>query len=200
MSFDFEELFRPDRIYITIAVIATLALFLVSVLAGITTRRRYREVMDRCRYRPRKHLMVGVEKQCFQLLNELFGQKFYVIPGVNLSSLLSHKVGLQDRHEAYRFINNKTVDFVLCNKRSLRPICAVKLDDGTNKNKAPGDNPKDMEKFFRSAHIPFVCIDKPQKLTRSRIIEDFSRVIYETSILKPAPRGRRKKSSTPKTN
>lgn len=189
-----EDLLAPDRIYLTCAAVATLLLFLVSVLAGVTTRRRYREAMERCRYRPRKHLMVGAERQCFQLLNELFGQKFYVIPGVSLDSLLSHKVGAQSRYEAYRFIENKTVDFVLCNKRTLRPICAVKIDDEKKYDENnPGSDPKDMEKFFRSAHIPFVRITKPQKLTRQRVIDDFSRVIYETSLLKPAPRGRKKK-------
>lgn len=192
-----EDLLAPDKIYLTCAALATLSLFLVSALTGVTIRRRQREAMERCRYRPRKHLMVGAERQCFQLLNELFGQKFYVIPGVSLDSLLSHKVGAQSRYEAYRFIKNKTVDFVLCNKRTLRPICAVKIDEEKKYNeKDPGSDPKDMEKFFKSAHIPFVRITKPQKLTRARVIEDFSRVIYETSLLKPAPRGRRKKTNS----
>ena len=108
-----EEYLSPDKILITTAVLATLSLFLVSVLAGVTIRRRARDAMEHCRYRPRKHLMVGAEKTCFQLLNDLFGERFYVIPGVNLSSLLSHKVGLQDRRVAYGFIKDKTVDFVL---------------------------------------------------------------------------------------
>lgn len=192
---ELEEFFSPDKIYITVAVIAILLLFFVSTLAGVTTRRRQREAMDRFKYRPRKHLMVGTEKQCFQMLNNLFGQKFYVIPGVSLSSLLSHKVGVQDRYTAYKFIDNKSVDFVLCNKKSLRPICAVKLEDGIkNDLKDPGSDPRDMEKFFRSAHIPFIYLAKSQRLTEEYIIEEFSRVVYETSKIKPAPRGRKKKA------
>ena len=195
MEFDFEQFFSADKIYLTVAVIATVLLFLVSVLAGVTTRRRQREAMDRFKYRPRKHLMVGATKQCFQMLNNLFGQKFYIIPEVSLSSLLSHKVGTQDRYAAYRFIENKTVDFVLCNKRTLRPICAVKLEEGIrNDIKEPGSDPRDMEKFFRSAHIPFIYLEKSQRLTEEYIIEEFSRVVYETSKIKPAPRGRRKKT------
>lgn len=197
MNFEFEELFTADKIYITVAVIATVLLFLVSVLVGVTTKRRQREAIERYKYRPRKHLMVGNEKQCFQMLNELFGEKFYIIPDVSLSSLLSHKVGTQDRYAAYRFIENKSVDFVLCNKRSLRPICAVKLEDGIHNDvKEPGSDPRDMEKFFRSAHIPFIFLSKTQRLTPEYIIEEFSRVVYETSKIKPAPRGRRKKSAS----
>lgn len=193
---NFEDFLSPDKIYITIAAVATLLLFLVSVLVSVTTRRRQREAMDRYKYRPRKHLMVGIEKQCFQMLNDLFGQKFYIIPDVSLSALLSHKVGTQDRYAAYRFIDHKSVDFVLCNKRTLRPICAVKLEDGVqNDAKEPGSDPRDMEKFFRSAHIPFIFLAKTQRLTEEYIIEEFSRVVYETSKIKPAPRGRRKKDA-----
>lgn len=198
-----EEYLSPDKVLITVAVLATLSLFLVSVLAGISIRRRARDAIDRCRYRPRKHLMVGAEKSCFQLLNDLFGQRFYVIPGVALSSLLSHKVGLQDRRAAYGFIKDKTVDFVLCNQRTLRPVCAVKLEDEKSKkpDKTPGASPEDMQKFFKSARIPFVYIENPTKLTRTRVIDEFSRVIYETSTMKPLPRGRRKKTAddTPET-
>lgn len=195
MEYFIENYLSPDKVFITFAVIATLLLFLISVLIGVTNRRRQREAMDRFKYRPRKHLMVGIEKQCFQMLNNLFGQKFYIIPGVNLSSLLSHKVGLQDRYTAYRFIDHKVVDFVLCNKSTLRPICAVKLEDGVqNDINEPGSDPKDMEKFFRSAHIPFIYLEKTQRLTEEKIIEEFSRVVYETSKLQPAPRGRRKKA------
>lgn len=197
MFTEFEEFFSPDKIYITVAALATLLLFVVSVLVGVTTRRRQREAIDRFKYRPRKHLMVGAQKQCFQMLHNLFGQKFYIIPEVSLSSLLSHKVGTQDRYAAYRFIDHKSVDFVLCNKRTLRPICAVKLEDGVqNDAKDPGSDPRDMEKFFRSAHIPFIYIAKTQRLTEERLIEEFSRVVYETSKLKPAPRGRRPKTET----
>ncbi len=172
-----------DIIFIIIAGIAAVSFLIVSILAGIAARRRRQEAMGHCRYRPKKSLMTGTERKCFQLLNDIFGQRFYIIPQVDVSSLLNHKVGNQNRYEAYSFIENKTVDFVFCNKQTLRPVCAVKLDEGKNSDRSLGSNPKDMEKFFQSAHLPFVRITKPDKLDRQTIIEEFSRVVYETSIL-----------------
>lgn len=172
-----------DIILIVIAGIATVAFLIVSILAGIAARRRRQEAMGHCRYRPKKSLMVGSERRCFQLLNDIFGQRFYIIPQVDVSALLNHKVGSQNRLEAYGFIENKTVDFVFCNKQTLRPVCAVKLDEGKPADRSLGSDPKDMERFFRSAHLPFVRITKPDKLDRQTIIEEFSRVVYETSIL-----------------
>ena len=174
-----------DTIFITIAGVATATFLVLSIFVMVSSQRRRRDAIDRFHYRPRKQLMVGSQKHCFQLLNDIFGQRFYIIPEVSLSALLSHKVGSQNRHEAYSFIENKTVDFVFCNKRTLRPVCAVKLDDGTKSSNDIGSDPKDMEKFFRSARLPFVRIEKPAKLDRQTIIEEFSRVIYETSILDP---------------
>lgn len=182
-----------DKLYIIVAGLALVLFLIVSAVASVTSRQRRKEAMDRCRYRPKKHLMVGVEKTCFQLLNEIFGENFYILPQVSLDSLLSHKVGNQDRYEAYSFIEHKYVDFVFCNKRTLRPVCAVKIEDSTSDDQGPGSDPNDMKKFFRSAHLPFVYLEKPRNLTRERVIEEFSRVIYETSLIQPEKRGRKKK-------
>lgn len=172
-----------DTFFMIIAGIAAVAFLIVSILATIITRKRRQEAMGHCRYRPKKSLMTGPERKCFQLLNDIFGQRFYIIPQVDVSALLNHKVGSQNQLEAYGFIENKTVDFVFCNKQTLRPVCAVKLDNGKTTDRSLGSDPKDMEKFFRSAHLPFVRITKPEKLDRQTIIEEFSRVVYETSIL-----------------
>ena len=174
-----------DVMFMSVAGVALAAFLVVSIIAAITAKRRRQDAIGRCRYRPKKSLMVGNERRCFQLLNDIFGQRFYIIPGVSLSSLLNHKVGSQNRFEAYSYIENKTVDFVFCNKQTLRPVCAVKLDETSNNNSERNPSEaKEMESFFRSAHLPFVRITKPTKLDRQTIIEEFSRVIYETSILK----------------
>ena len=176
-----------DRIMITVAGVAVATFLVVSVLAAFETTSNRRDMMSRCHYRSRKQLMTGAEKHCFQLLNDIFGQKFYVIPDVQLSALLSHKVGRQNREAAYSFIDQKTVNFVFCNKETLRPVCAIKLDDG-KRSKSLGSDPKDMEKFFKSARLPFVRITDPKNLDRQTIIEEFSRVIYETSLSADKPK------------
>lgn len=184
------DCFCMDTFLIIIAGLATVAFLIVSIIAGIIARNRRRNTIARCRYRPKKTLMVGTERRCFQLLNDIFGQRFYIIPGVAVSALLNHKVGNQNRYEAYRFIENQTVDFVFCNKETLRPVCAVKLEDSNNP-KPTSDHefdgtltitPTDLDKFFRSAHLPFIYIKKTSRLDRQTIIEEFSRVIYEISL------------------
>lgn len=165
----------------SVAGIAVVGFLIVSILASISTRRYRRAAIDRFQYRSRKQLMTGAKRHCYQILNEVFGQKFYIIPDVELSALLSHKVGRQNREEAYQLIGGKTVDFVFCNQHTIRPVCVVKLEDDSKRNTAPGASPTDMQRFFKTARLPFVYIKNPAHLDRKTIIEEFSRVIYETS-------------------
>lgn len=189
-----------DTFFITTAVIALLIFLVVSILVGVVNERNHREAVERFHYRPKKQLMTGAQKHCFQILNEIFGERFYIIPDVPLCSLLSHKVGSQSRAEAYSYIENKTADFVFCNKRTIRPVCAVKIDDsGDKEHSTSSSDLKDMEKFFRSAHLPFVRITNPKKLDRDTIINEFSRVIYETSLLDSLPKIPRGTKITHKT-
>ena len=62
-----------DIILIIIAGIATVSFLIVSILASIVARRHRQDAMAHCRYRPKKSLMVGTERRCFQLLNDIFG-------------------------------------------------------------------------------------------------------------------------------
>lgn len=171
-----------DVFLISMAGTALVAFLIVSILAAILARQRRQDAMARCRYHPVKSLMNSNERRCFQLLNDIFGQKFYIIPQVSVSALLSPKAGGSNPDIASDFIDNKLVDFVFCNKNTLRPVCAVKLDSGKNDH-TPGSDPKDLTRFFKSAHLPFVYLTHPKRVTRESVIEDFSRVIYETSLL-----------------
>lgn len=170
-----------DKLLICIAGVAVATFLVLSIIAGFEAADRRRNRLDCFHYRPRKQLMTGTARQCFQLLNAIFGQKFYVIPDVALSALLSHKVGRQNRTEALGYIEHQIADFVLCNQQTLRPVCVIQLDLA-NKSKKSSSNPQEMAQFFRSAHLPFVCLTDSKKLNRENIIEEFSRVIYETSL------------------
>ena len=160
---------------------ALVAFLVVSVLAAVLAHQRRQDLLAHCRYRPVKTLMSNSERRCFQLLNDIFGQKFYIIPQVSISALLNPKSSSSNPEVANAFIDNKIVDFVFCNKETLRPVCAVKLSTSKNDH-APGSDPKDLARFFKSAHLPFVYLNHPKKITRESVIEVFSRVIYETSL------------------
>lgn len=170
-----------DIAYIVIAATALMLLIIVSIISAVKAKKYHFDHIGHRRYTTKNHLMTGAKKHCYQLFNELFGQKFYIIPDVQLSSILNHKLNGQSYASAKSFLNDKNIDFVFCNKSTLRPVCAVKLDDHVSENSVLSI--QDVQRIFLSAHLPCIVVRRPRSLTRERAIEEFSRVIYETSKL-----------------
>ncbi len=83
-------------------------------------------------YSAKKHLMTTSEEEFFRTLCKLFVNRCYVFPQVHLSAVLNHKTRGQDWRAAFFHINGKSVDFLLCDKKTLQPICAIELDDHTH--------------------------------------------------------------------
>lgn len=63
--------------------------------------------------------MSNTEAEFFKKLQGVAGERYFVFPQVHLSALLDHKVKGQDWRIAFRHINGKSVDYVLCDKATL---------------------------------------------------------------------------------
>lgn len=133
-------------------------------------------------YVAKSHMMTRPEENFFITLNEIFSQKFYVFPQVHLSKLLNHKIKGQSFYGAFLHINGKSVDFVLCRKADLKPICAVELDDYTHNWDNRKTRDSEVERMFEKAKLPLIRISRPQDLTRQEIINIFHKKITETNL------------------
>ena len=93
-----------------VLVVVCIAIVVASAMMGGSNGTRNKVTY---RYQLRKHLMTSREEDFFKTLNEIFKERWYVIPQVNLSSLLNHEVKGQNWNGAFQHINRKTVDYVL---------------------------------------------------------------------------------------
>ncbi len=169
-----------DIAYIAIAGLALILFIIVSIISAVKRKHDRRDQIGSRRYKAKNHLMTGAKLHCYQLFNHLFGQTFYIIPDVQLSAVLSHNIRGHDYASARSYLYDKNIDFVFCNKSSMRPVCAVKLDD----NDTTGNlTPQDIQRIFLSARLPCIIIKHPRTLSKERAIYELSRVIYETSKL-----------------
>src|SRR5690348_1204283 len=73
-------------------------------------------------YRRKDFLMTKAENDFFNVLTQAVGSAYYVFPQVRLSSLLDHTVKGQNWDHALHFINQRSVDYVLCDKQFRRPL------------------------------------------------------------------------------
>lgn len=107
-------------------------------------------------YTAKDCFMTATEKDFFQKLYKVAGEKYYIFPQAHLSSILNHKVTGQPWKGAFSHINGKSVDYVLCDKTTLKPVYGVELDDYTHEYSNRQERDKEVERMFQCANIPLV--------------------------------------------
>ncbi len=107
-------------------------------------------------YTARPLLMSNAEADFFLKIEVAVSERYYVFPQVHLSAILDHKVNGQDWGYAFKHINGKSVDYVLCDKTTLRPVYAIELDDYTHERKNRIERDIEVERMFKQAGLPLV--------------------------------------------
>lgn len=100
--------------------------------------------------------MTKIEGDFFKKLEHIVSDQYYVFPQVHLSALLDHRVQGQEWKYAFRHINGKSVDYVLCNKQTLRPTYAIELDDSSHDQVERRKRDQEVERIFKEANLPLI--------------------------------------------
>jgi hypothetical protein len=114
--------------------------------------------------------MTRAEDEFFLKLERAVDERYYVFPQVHLSSLLDHHVDGQDWGYAFRHINGKSVDYVLCSHETLQPTYAIELDDYSHEKSDRRKRDKEVERIFEEANIPLVRF-KSKNMSEQDIIQ-----------------------------
>ena len=100
---------------------------------------------------------------------------------IHLDAIVSSKLAGRGRLYAFRHINQKSVDFVACDKKQIRPLFAIELDDKTHNRPERLQRDREVERILHDAGIPLVRIEnrgrfEPKELAQSvqrQIMGDF---------------------------
>lgn len=109
-------------------------------------------------YYRRENFMTEREKIFFRKLQSVCGDSLIVFSQVRISSLLNHKVRGQSFRGALSHINQKSVDFLLCDSRNLRPLIAIELDDSTHSLPDRQKRDSEVDAIFENAKFPLLYI------------------------------------------
>lgn len=143
------------EIYIIIGLVVLAVVLFSSVTSSFSSKRKV--FKDNVYSYTAKNLpMTRTEADFFMKLNRAVSERYYVFPQVHLSAILDHKVKGQEWQYAFRHINGKSVDFVLCDRETLRPFYAIELDDYTHDAKDRKKRDKEVERMFEAAKLPLV--------------------------------------------
>ncbi len=117
-------------------------------------------------YGRKDYIMTKAEHNFFLILSQTFRGQYHVFPQVHLSSILDEKmVKGQNWKAAFNHINEKSVDFVICDKQYARPLVAIELDDWSHSSENRRKRDEEVERIFAAAGLQLVRFADYKNLT-----------------------------------
>jgi len=151
---------------IVIGIILALV-FVFELLFGKKAKKKYEYLL-------KNHIMTKSEEECFRKLVSILGDTHHVFPQVHLPTFLEHKIRGQDWYGAFRHIDEKSVDFVICDKELLAPKIAIELDDRSHDRPDRQERDKEVERIMNVAKIPLKRLKQGDliNLTKDSILSE----------------------------
>lgn len=175
-----ESIYNHTYLFIIILVIAVVVFAAVAPLVKHRLDEKGEQPSGfKYQYKIKTHLMTRAEEHCFVALERLFGEKYYIAPQVHLSALFEHRISGQSWRGAFSHINGKSVDYVLLDKESLKPRCAVELDDSSHNTDERRARDAEVERIFDKAGFPLVRIKNFSTMSDNEIVELFKSAIQK---------------------
>ncbi|HEY9584792.1 MAG TPA: DUF2726 domain-containing protein [Candidatus Paceibacterota bacterium] len=121
-------------------------------------------------YKRKECVMTQSERECFNALIKLVGERYYIFPQVHLDAILNHKVYGQNWFGAFHHINQWSVDFVLSDKQNYSTKLAIELDDRSHEHPDRQDRDKEVERILKDAKMPLLRLEQKNILNPEDVL------------------------------
>jgi len=105
----------------------------------------------------RRSVMTNAERDFFRVVEKVVGDKYYLFPQVRLNSLVEFKKDYFERKAFFSLIN-KSVDYVICDKSSLKTLLVIELDDFSHQNDERKKRDRYLDEVFGSAGVSIIHV------------------------------------------
>jgi hypothetical protein len=154
------------EILVYIIIFIGLIAFLQKIFASSKSSSKKTKETAIYQYGRREYIMTKAEQNFFVMLSQTFQGKYHVFPQVHLSSILDEKmVKGQNWKAAFKHVNGKSVDFVICDKQYAKPLVAVELDDWSHGSENRRSRDEEVERIFDAAGLPLVRFNDYKNLS-----------------------------------
>jgi hypothetical protein len=116
-------------------------------------------------------LFTPAEKEFLNVLDQTVGKEFRIYGKVRIADTILPKRTLSRKNWNRHFfqISSKHFDYVLCDKRSMDPICVIELNDRSHQKKERIKRDQLVEKACRSANLPLIWIPVQREYDKREI-------------------------------
>ena len=115
--------------------------------------------------------MTPAECECYNALISEMGQDWHFFPQIRLDAILNPAAVGRMRLYAFRHINQKSLDFVVCSKTTMQPLFAIELDDKTHKQPKRIERDREVERILHGAGIPLIRIENRGRFDPKELVE-----------------------------
>ncbi len=107
-------------------------------------------------YKRKNFFLSRAEHECYDALVSAVGQEYHVFAQAYLPTVVDNKIVGQNWRGAFRHINEKSIDFVLCDKDYISPKLAIELDDRTHERPDRRERDIEVERILKDAGLPLL--------------------------------------------
>ena len=112
---------------------------------------------DRLPYRQRDDFLSAAEFSFYGVLCVAIDRAYTICPKVNLADVFFVAGSTQNQTHRNR-INQKHVDFLLCDPRTMRPLLGIELDDSSHSRQDRQVRDELVNQVFQAAGLPILRI------------------------------------------
>lgn len=139
-----------------ITMFSTLILFITvaTAIAAVKQQRGFG-----CDDYRKRAVMTDYERRLYYALMTVSNGEFAVLAQVQMTGFIEPKGG-KGRYARLNLIHRKSVDFLICDKRTMQPIAAIELQDWTHKREDRKRADRQKAAALKSAGIPLIEFHK----------------------------------------
>lgn len=119
-------------------------------------------------YRLKDRILTESELSFYLVLKSILGERLTICPKVRLSDIF-FVPRRNENMSAYNRINQKHVDFLICDPRTMKPLFGVELDDSSHKRSDREARDELVDQVFAAAGLPLVRVPARTAYSRSEI-------------------------------
>lgn len=143
------------KFYIFVGVVIGIV-FVLKLITNNSPEKEEGKKKSLYKYKRKDFLISRPEHEFFDILVDITRDQYYVFPQIHLSTILYNKIVGQNWNGAFRHIDEKSVDFVICDKAYIKPILAIELDDKTHEKEDRKGRDGEVEQMLKEAGMPLL--------------------------------------------
>ena len=109
-------------------------------------------------YFARERLLTKTELRFFRSLRKAVQDEWEIFAMVRIADLLRVKKDAKNKRTWINKILAKHIDFVLCDRNSLKPLLCIELDDSSHERPDRMERDKFVDEAFDAAGLPLIRI------------------------------------------